>query len=88
MSLNSALETEINFNITTKQYDLEEELVALLVPAVLLIVNLFTSQNTNSLGCLSWVCLSRGANPHLDFWSAFLNVLDCLKSLISIPTFS
>lgn len=82
MLLKSALETEVDFNITTKQYDLEEKFAALLIPTVLLIANLFTIQNTNGLGCFSWVCLSRGANPRLDFWIAFLNVLNCLKDRI------
>lgn len=44
MLLNSALETEINCNVITRQYDLEEKFTALPVPVVLLIINLFASQ--------------------------------------------
>lgn len=63
-----------------EQYNLEGKFVGLLMPPVLSITNLFTSQNINSDGCFSWECLSRGSDLHLDVWNAFLNVLDCSET--------
>lgn len=64
---------------------MKRKFAALLILKVLLIANLFTSQNINDLGCISWVCLRRGVDTHLDFWFVFLNVLDCLKGPTAIP---